>query len=117
MQIYQGDYLPEVSGAWVLPEQERLRQAFMRGGLQLARLYLETGQSKPALELTERLMTTDACQEEAYLVAMQVYAAEGNRTEVARLYERLSDNLEQELNTSPSGQVESLYQSVAAGQM
>jgi LuxR family maltose regulon positive regulatory protein len=115
MQLYRGDYLPEVSGAWVLPEQERLRQAFLGGGLQLVRLYQETGQTAQALELTERLMAADSCLEEAYLVAMQVQATAGNRPAVARLYERLSQSLRAELNASPSAQVESLYQSLGVG--
>ncbi len=112
MQLYQGDYLLDVSGAWVLPEQERLRQAFLGGGLQLARLYQEAGQVEQALEVTERLMATDACLEEAYLMAMQLQAAAGNRPAVARLYERLALALKSELNATPSAPVESLYQSV-----
>jgi LuxR family maltose regulon positive regulatory protein len=107
MQLYRGDYLPEVSGAWVLPEQERLRQAFLGGGLQLVRLYQETGQTAQ--------MAADSCLEEAYLVAMQVQATAGNRPAVARLYERLSQSLRAELNASPSAQVESLYQSLGVG--
>ncbi len=115
LQLYQGDYLPEVSGAWVLPEQERLRQAFLGGGLQLARLYLETGQTDQALETIERLVAVDDCLEEAYLLAMQAQAAAGNGPAVARLYERLSQNLRRELHASPSAQVESLYRAIGAG--
>ena len=93
MQLYRGNYLPEVSGAWVLPEQERLRQAFLNGGLQLARLYLEGGQTDKALEAADRLIAAEACLEDAYLIAMQAQAAAGNRPAVARLYEKLSRTL------------------------
>ncbi len=112
MQTYQGDYLPEVSGAWVLPEQARLRQAFLDAGLQLARLHLETGQLDPALEVATRLIATDPCLEDAYITAMQAQAAAGNRPAVARLYEKLSQTLLRDLGASPSPQTESLYQSL-----
>jgi ATP/maltotriose-dependent transcriptional regulator MalT len=112
MQIYQGDYLPEVSGAWVLPEQARLRQAFLDAGLQLARLYIGTGQPDQALEVANRLIAADSCLEDAYVTAMQAQAAAGNRPSVARLYEKLSQTLLQELGASPSPQTESLYLSL-----
>lgn len=112
MQLYQGEYLPEVSGAWVLPEQERLRQAFQGAGLQLARLHLEAGQLDQALEVTDRLQTADPCLEEAYLIAMQAQATAGNRPAVARLYEKLSQTLAQELGTAPSALTKKLYQTL-----
>jgi tetratricopeptide (TPR) repeat protein len=115
LQRYQGDYLPEVSGVWVLPEQERLRQAFMGAGLQLARLQLEAGQIEQALELAARLMAADACLEEAYVIAMQAQSAAGNSPAVARLYEKLSQTLSRELGASPSAQTENLVRSLRDG--
>jgi LuxR family maltose regulon positive regulatory protein len=112
MQLYQGEYLPEVSGAWVLPEQERLRQAFLSAGLQLATLRLEAGQLDQALEVANRLINTDPYLEDAYLIAMQTQAAAGNRPAARRLYEKLSQTLAQELDATPSSQTEKLYQTL-----
>jgi len=111
-QLYQGDYLPGVSNAWVQMERERLRQAFLCAGLQLARLQLEAGQTGEALEVATRLIAADAHLEEAYRIAMQAQAAAGNRPAVARLYEKLSQSLSQEPGSRPSPQTESLYQSL-----
>jgi DNA-binding SARP family transcriptional activator len=112
MQLYQGDYLPEVGGAWVLPERERLRQAFLEAGIRLSRLFLEGGQAQQAQEIAARVIAADACLEEAYIVAMQAQAAAGNHPAIARLYEKLSQALSQELGACPSPQTESLYQSL-----
>jgi LuxR family maltose regulon positive regulatory protein len=115
LQLYHGPYLPEVDGAWVLTEQERLHQAFVEGGLQLARLLLETGQSAAALATSERLIEADACLEDAYLLGMQAQAAAGNRPAVTRLYERLAQSLRLELKATPSAQTETIYRSLIDG--
>jgi len=112
LQLYQGDYLPEISSAWVQIERERLRQAFLGAGLQLARLQLEAGQTGQALEVATRMIAADANLEEAYRIAMQTQAAAGNRPAVARLYEKLSQSLSQVPGAHPSPQTESLYQSL-----
>ena len=113
--IYQGDYLPEVGGAWVLPEQERLRQSFQSAGLQLARLHLENGRPDQALSVAGRLIAADPCLEQAYRLAMQAQAAASNRPAAARLYEKLAQTLMQELGASPSPETESLYLSLRDG--
>lgn len=111
-QLYQGDYLPDISGSWVMTERERLRQDFLSAGLQLARLQLEAGQTGEALEIATRLIAAEASLEDAYLIAMQAQAAAGNRPAVARLYEKLSQSLQRELGGCPSAQAERLYLSL-----
>jgi DNA-binding SARP family transcriptional activator/tetratricopeptide (TPR) repeat protein len=116
LELYRGDYLPEVCGAWALTEQERLRQVYLEAGLQLARLQLEAGQNDQALGVAARLMAVDACLEAAYVIAMQAQAAAGNRPAIPRIYEKLSRSLLQELRACPSPRTESIYQSLKDGQ-
>jgi LuxR family maltose regulon positive regulatory protein len=112
IQIYQGEYLPEVGEIWVLPERERLRQAYVDASLKLASLYLEDFQYELVLDICQRLILQDPCLEDAYRTAMHAYAMIGNTAAVARQYEMLQEALLSEIGASPSPQTEALFQSL-----
>lgn len=111
-QLYQGDYLSEINGAWVMSEREHLRQAFLTAGLQLAALYLDESQPGQALEICQRLISLDACFEKAYCLAMQALAAVNDPPGIIRLYEKLQTNLEAALGIAPSVQASALFRSL-----
>ena len=112
IQIYQGEYLPEVGETWVLPERERLRQAYVSASLKLASLYLEDFQHGLALDICQRLLIDDPCLEDAHCIAMRAYAMIGNKAAVARQHEVLQDALLSEVGASPSPRTETLFQSL-----
>ena len=112
IQIYQGEYLPEVGETWVLPERERLRQAYVSASLKLAGLYLEDFQHGLALDICQRLLIDDPCLEDAHCIAMRAYAMIGNKAAVARQHEVLQDALLSEVGASPSPRTETLFQSL-----
>jgi DNA-binding SARP family transcriptional activator len=112
VQAYQGEYLPEVGETWVLPERERLRQAYVSASLKLASLYLEDFQYGLALDICQRLLLQDPCLEDAHCIAMHAYAKLGSLAAVARQYETLQESLLSEVNASPSPQTEALFRSL-----
>jgi len=109
LQIYQGEYLPEIDATWVVPEREYLRQAYVNASLKLAEIYLAEADIESVLGVCQRLIKDDPCLEEAHRLAMQAYAARGNRVEITRQYHRLQQALIDEVNTAPSPQTEELY--------
>jgi LuxR family maltose regulon positive regulatory protein len=112
IDIYRGEYLPEVEGVWVLPERERLRQVFINASLELAKLYLDASQNGLSLDVCYRLIAKEPSLEQAYYLAMQANAAIGNHAAVIHLHETLTDVLYTELGVSPSAQTETLYHSL-----
>ncbi|MFC1879010.1 tetratricopeptide repeat protein [Chloroflexota bacterium] len=112
VQLYSGEYLPEVSGVWAHSERERLLQIFISAGLKLSKLYMEASQYDLALEISCRLIDEDSCLEQAYWIAMKAHAAIGNVSAVVRQYESLKTTLRVELDVSPSSQTETLYSSL-----
>ena len=109
LQLYQGEYLPEIEATWVVPEREYLRQAYVKAGLKLAEIYLAEADIESVLGVCQRLVKDDPCLEEAHRLAMQAYAARGSRVEITRQYHRLQRALLDELNSTPSPQTEELY--------
>lgn len=114
VQIYIGDYLPGMDWEWVIPERERLQQAFLNSGLCLAELYTESKQYVKALDLCNRLITEAPWLEEAYRIAMNLNAYEGNRAAITQLYRSLQEGLLEYTDAFPSSQTEGLYRSLMA---
>jgi LuxR family maltose regulon positive regulatory protein len=112
LQVYQGEYLPDMDRDWVIPERERLEQAYLNSGIRLAGLYIGSKQFTKALELCNQLITVAPWLEEAYRIAMNLYAYKGNRAAIAHLYKELRQELYECSDTTPSLQTERLYQSL-----
>ena len=112
VQIYRGDYLSDINGAWVMAEREHLRQVFLDAGIQLAAFYMDDMEPEKVLEICQRLISMDGCFERAYYLAMQALAAKNDIPGVVRLYEKLQTNLEKELGIAPSLQASTLFHSV-----
>jgi len=114
ISLYSGPYLPEVDGAWVHIERERLWQLFVDAALTLGRLLLDAGDFAGVIEICQRLLTEDACQEEAHRLMLRAYAALGNRAAMVRQFRRCQQALAEELGALPSPETEQLYRQLKA---
>ncbi|MCL4562792.1 MAG: tetratricopeptide repeat protein [Chloroflexi bacterium] len=112
LHLYKGEYLPEAFGVWVLPERERLYQAYLHSALHLAELYLSQGEHKQALDFCQDLLAKDACLEEAHRLAMRIYAAMGNKVAVVRQFERCQHSLMDEIRLLPSTETNALFETL-----
>lgn len=109
MDCYQGPYLRGLDEYWVIGERERIWQAYRQAGLYLARYYLNTSAFDLALSFCQRVLDHDPCIEEAYTIAMQVFALRGQHAEVALQYERCRQSLHVELGIQPSPETQLLF--------
>lgn len=108
LNIYRGPYLPGVDGVWAAIERENLEHRFQEAALELARLQLEAGELSAALQTSQRALERDSCREDAHRLAMQIFAAMGNRAGVVHQYERCERLLLEELGVPPSPQTTEL---------
>jgi len=107
--LYHGDLLPSCYDDWILPERERLRQAFT-GALQGLMLLLErAGHPREAIPYAERLLRHDPLREESYRALMRLHAACGDRGGVVRVYHTCTSVLEHELGVEPSAATRDAY--------
>jgi DNA-binding SARP family transcriptional activator len=112
IDLYQGPYLPQVDGAWILEEQEALRRAYEEAVLKLASLYLEVSEYRETLTCCRLLLKGDPCQEEAHRQAMRAHAALGNRAAVSRQFEECKAALQNEFAVEPSPETLALFQTL-----
>ncbi len=113
VSLYQGDYLPDtLYETWAAEERERLAALFLEISDHLVELLLEQERYTEAIDLAQRVLTQDNCWERAYRHLMLAYSKLGDRGQVGRTYQRCVQVLRDELDVSPSGETEKLYQSL-----
>lgn len=111
LDLYKGDYLADVDGAWVHPIRETLQRIYLGILLHLAELYQGRADYDQALEFCWQALGCDKYLEEAYRVSFRVFAAMGNRPALKRQYERCWEAL-MEMDTEPSPQTVSLFEAL-----
>ena len=109
---YRGSYFSEIEETWVLPVRERLRQNFLNILMLVSEIYLDLSNYDLAQEYCQRLLNEDNLMEDAYRLALRIYAATGNRPGLVRQYQRCVEVLEREINAPPSMQTQELYQNL-----
>jgi len=108
--VYHGELLPSCYDDWIVPERERLRQAFT-GALERLMLLLESqGEPRVAIACAQRLVRHDPLREETYRALMRLYAACGDRAGALRVYQTCATVLERELAVEPSAATREAYE-------
>jgi LuxR family maltose regulon positive regulatory protein len=108
LALYEGPFLPEGSGSWLMPERQRLRKQYNQAALSLAQMNLEDGDTKAAILTLDGALDEDACSEEAHRLAMRVYAAQSNRAAIVLQFEACRKALK-EIGAEPSEQTVALF--------
>lgn len=110
IDLYKGDFLPEINEEWALPERERLRQKYLDALKRLIEQYIDTSQPVEALEFANRYIREDPTNEAVHQLVMRIHAGMGNLSAVIYQYQSLRDLLERELGVQPSPQTISLFE-------
>jgi LuxR family maltose regulon positive regulatory protein len=108
LDLYGGPYLPEGSGAWLMPERQRLRRAYVQTCISLAQLQYDSEDTHSAILSLDKALEEDACSEESHRLAMRIYATQGNRAAVFLQFEACTKAL-REISAEPSEQTRALF--------
>ncbi len=97
VDLYRGDLLPSCYDEWILPERDRLRQAFFKALERLIVLLEEERDDEAAISAALRLLRQDPLHEETYRHLMRLYAVRGDRASALRTFHTCATILEREL--------------------
>ena len=115
VDLYKGDYLPDaLYETWVAEEREHMLALFLESADRLTELFLHQGKYAEAIDLSQRILSKDKCWERAYRHLMLAYDRLGDRGQVARVYRRCGQTLQQELEVSPSAETQALYEKLTS---
>ena len=110
LKYYRGNYVADIDATWAFSPREYLRQTYLNILLQVSSLYFNQSNYDLAMDYCQRAITEDSLLEDAYRLAMRIFAAMGNRAGLVQQYQRCVEVLEREINATPSTQTYELLQ-------
>jgi serine/threonine protein kinase/tetratricopeptide (TPR) repeat protein len=108
--LYHGDLLPGCYDEWILPERDRLQQAFLKALERLIALQEEERDYDAAISTARRLLGHDPLHEATYRHLMRLYVSRGDPASALRVYYTCATILERELATEPSPATQEVYE-------
>jgi predicted ATPase/DNA-binding SARP family transcriptional activator len=112
VHLYRGDLLPACYEDWIMPDRERLRQAFVRTIQKLIDLLDKQHDFASAISHINFLLKLDPLDETTYQAAMRLHALRGDQAGVVRTFEICTAVLRQELNVEPGSATREIFQSL-----
>jgi len=107
---YRGDLLPSCYDDWIVPERERLRQAFTRALERLIVLLEDQRDYRTAIGYAQRLLRHDPLHEATCRRLMRLHALSGDRAGALRAYHTCATILQRELAVEPSPATREAYE-------
>jgi YVTN family beta-propeller protein len=112
--LTRSTFLPGDSGEWVDAQRRELSALRWRAIHALGEATLRSGRPHQAAGWAEQAVALEPFRESAYRLLMQAHAANGNRAEGLRVYDRCRRLLEEELGASPSPETDAVYRRLLA---
>jgi DNA-binding SARP family transcriptional activator len=110
-RLYTGPFLPEDKYAdWAFLQREHLSRAYIEMCRILTDHYLKAKSYEDAEKWATAALKEDHCDELAYRQLIQIYAAQGRRSEALQQYQRCERILREELAVQPLPETVHLYQ-------
>jgi DNA-binding SARP family transcriptional activator len=110
IHLYRGDLLPDCYSDWILPERERLHQAYLQALNQLITCLESQQDYRSAITYTQRLLQDDPLQETAHRLLIRLHILNGDRAGAKRAYLACEDLLLRELGVEPSPATREVYE-------
>lgn len=121
--LYNGDFLVGFNvrkaaefEAWVLLQQERLRQMLLKALADLITFHQQRGQVDAAIRYAQQLLAVDPLQEGIHQQLMTLFVQNNQRAAALAQYEQCVRVLEAELGVEPDAEISALYASIVAEQ-
>jgi DNA-binding SARP family transcriptional activator len=108
IQRYQGELLPGQDERWILPERQRLMDAYHGALRRLAAIAEAEGNPDGALQWARRAVTVDPLCEAAHRDVMRLLVALGRSCAALQQYRELERLLAAELNAEPDTETRAL---------
>ena len=119
VDLYQGELLPGYYEDWILPERDRLAEAYLSALRRLVKALAQARDFERAIGYARRAVSADPLREESHRNLMRLYAAIGQPYAALNQYADLERVLKAEIGVVPTAATrdlaEQLSRLVAAG--
>jgi DNA-binding SARP family transcriptional activator len=115
--LYRGPFLPEdVYSDWSFLRREQLSKIFLSMCGTLTDHYLSVKHYEDAAKWAISRLKENHCDEVAYRQLIQIYIAQGRRSEALQQYQRCEHILREELGVHPLSETVRIFQTLLAGE-
>lgn len=112
-RLYTGPFLAEdLYADWPINRREQVSQIYLAMCSTLADHYLQVGRFEDSSKWASTILNEDRCDEAAHRLLIQIFTAQGRRSEALRQYQRCERVLLEELGVSPMPETMRLFQSI-----
>jgi predicted ATPase/DNA-binding SARP family transcriptional activator len=116
VERYAGPFLDEADvGDWHIDVRDRLARLFEDALLTLSEALGVEGRQAESADLLRRLLALDPAHEEAARLLMLSLARDDRRAEALRVFERLSETLQDQVGALPGSELRKLANAIRAG--
>ena len=114
INIYQGNFLPEVLGLeWVDEERERLRAKFIKIASVIMDYHHQKGDYHSCIDIADKIQMIDPYVDDLYLYKMKSYNQLGKRGLLVKTYRECNNIFQKELGIKPNPTIENFYQQIS----
>lgn len=114
-ELFQGDFMEdELYADWPAMRRHHLRDLYFETADLLAGFHIREKNYLSAVSLCRKVLTYDACSEEAHLRLMQCYLAQGQVQLAIRQFHTCVQGLKSELDVPPSPEIRNMYDRIMA---
>lgn len=110
VNLYDGDFLPDVESEWAAAERATRREQFFDAATKLGRGLYDAARYADAGAVYGKMLARDSWNEDAHRALMQCFANAGDAPRALRQYETLKQILRDEFQTEPSRATKLLYE-------
>ncbi len=110
VNLYDGDFLPDVESEWAATERATRREQFFDAATKLGQGLYDAARYADAGAVYEKMLARDNWNEDAHRALMQCFANAGDAPRALRQYETLKQILRDEFQTEPSRATKLLYE-------
>jgi DNA-binding SARP family transcriptional activator len=113
VELYTGDFLPEMDRLWTMTLRERYREMHLEALIGLGRCSEARNNYLEAITRYQQALEEDNLREELYGRIMKCFIAAGRRSDAISQYRRYRLVFMEELGVEPSPEISAIYKRIA----
>lgn len=112
--LLRGEYLADLDAEWAVHDRLKYQDIYRELVLDLAKVYLDEGQTQDCINSARRVLQSDPLLEAAHRLIIQAYATLHDPASMTMQYRQYQETLENELGIEPSSEISALYRQLMA---
>lgn len=110
--LYQGDFLPQLEGDWVIDYREMLNEYYLEALIALGECARARQDSSDAIKMYKQALKVDPYREDIHRLLVTCYAERSERRKIYQHYRELQELFSRDLGVEPSRETVALIKSL-----